>query len=171
MRLSALCRSDTLQRWSNFNHRSEDNQRGEFCSRTTRRSYPSGAQGTTHRNRRIEKSCGSLSIRNRYLEKTLVGGRATAFPATQGNSQAAVVHDADLSASRIRFSAKGFRSMRERLELSAPEVAGLLQVSVQTVYNWEAGTSRPREPQLSAIGVLRKTGKRELAARLSAAAK
>lgn len=61
--------------------------------------------------------------------------------------------------------------MRERLELSAPEVAGLLQVSVQTVYNWEAGTSRPREPQLSAIGVLRKTGKRELAARLSTAAK
>jgi len=66
----------------------------------------------------------------------------------------------------IRFSAKGFRTLRERLDLSGPETAKLLRVSVQTIYNWEAGTSKPREPQLSAIAVLRKAGKREVAARL-----
>lgn len=67
----------------------------------------------------------------------------------------------------IRFSAKGFRSLRERLDLSGPETAKLLRVSVQTIYNWEAGSSKPREPQLSAIAVLRKAGKREVAARLA----
>ncbi len=67
----------------------------------------------------------------------------------------------------IRFSAKGFRTLRERLDLSGPETAKLLRVSVQTIYNWEAGTSTPREPQHSAIAVLRKAGKREVAARLA----
>jgi DNA-binding transcriptional regulator YiaG len=67
----------------------------------------------------------------------------------------------------IRFSAKGFRTLRERLDLSGPETAKLLRVSVQTIYNWEAGSSKPREPQLSAITVLRKAGKREVAARLA----
>lgn len=85
--------------------------------------------------------------------------------------QAIGATDVESNASKIRFTAKGFRSMRERLGLSGSEVAELLKVSVQTIYNWEAGTSRPREPQLSAIGVLRKTGKRELAARLNAVAK
>lgn len=70
------------------------------------------------------------------------------------------------STAGIRFSAKGFRTLRERLDLSGPETAKLLRVSVQTIYNWEAGTSKPREPQLSAIAVLRKAGKREVAARL-----
>jgi DNA-binding transcriptional regulator YiaG len=67
----------------------------------------------------------------------------------------------------IRFSAKGFRTLRERLDLSGPETAKLLRVSVQTIYNWEAGSSKPREPQLSAIAVLRKAGKREVAARIA----
>ena len=67
----------------------------------------------------------------------------------------------------IRFSAKGFRTLRERLDLSGTEAAKLLRVSVQTIYNWEAGSSKPREPQLSAIAVLRKAGKREVAARLA----
>lgn len=66
----------------------------------------------------------------------------------------------------IRFSVKGFRTLRERLDLSGSEIAKLLGVSVQTIYNWEAGTSKPREPQLSAITVLRKARKREVTARL-----
>ncbi len=67
----------------------------------------------------------------------------------------------------VRFSAKGFRTMRDRLGLSGPDAARLLCVSVQTIYNWEAGASKPREPQLSAIAVLRKAGKREVAERLA----
>ena len=58
-------------------------------------------------------------------------------------------------------------TLRARLDLSGPETAKLLRVSVQTIYNWEAGSSKPREPQLSAIAVLRKAGKREVAARIA----
>ena len=119
----------------------------------------------------LKKAVGRYRSEIASLKKRLSAVEQQLSRRRRENSQAAVAHDADKPASRIRFSAKGFRSMRERLALSAPEIAGLLQVSVQTVYNWEAGTSRPREPQLSAIGVLRKTGKREMAARLSATAK
>lgn len=119
----------------------------------------------------LKKAVGRYRSEIATLNKRLSAVEQRLSRRRKENSQAIVAHDVDQSASKIRFSAKGFRSMRERLDLSAPEVAGLLRVSVQTVYNWEAGTSRPREPQLSAIGVFRKTGKRELAARLSAAAK
>ncbi len=119
----------------------------------------------------LKKAVGRYRSEIANLKKRLTAVEQQLSRRRKGNSQAAVAHDAERPASKTRFSAKGFRSMRDRLDLSGPEVAELLRVSVQTVYNWEAGTSRPREPQLSAIGVLRKTGKRELAARLNAAAK
>jgi DNA-binding transcriptional regulator YiaG len=43
----------------------------------------------------------------------------------------------------------------------------LLGVAAQTVYNWEAGKSRPRQQQLAAIAAVRKTGKRQLKALLA----
>ncbi|HLP29733.1 MAG TPA: helix-turn-helix transcriptional regulator [Geothrix sp.] len=67
----------------------------------------------------------------------------------------------------IRFSAKGLASQRQRLGLSAMEMGLLLGVSAQTIYNWEAGKSRPRKQQLSAVAALRKMGKRQIAAALA----
>lgn len=64
-------------------------------------------------------------------------------------------------AGNVRFSAKGLRSKRERLGLSAAGLATVLGVSAQTIYNWEAGKTRPRAEQLSAIAAMRKMGKRE----------
>lgn len=66
----------------------------------------------------------------------------------------------------LRFSAKGFASLRAKLGLSAAEAGLLLGVSSQSVYHWEAGKSRPRASQLPAIASLRKMGKREAAKRL-----
>jgi DNA-binding transcriptional regulator YiaG len=74
------------------------------------------------------------------------------------------------TARQVRFSAKGLRALRQRLELSAAELGTLIGVSTQTVYNWEAGTTRPRENQIAAIAALRGVGKREAAARLSESA-
>src|SRR5690606_29369793 len=37
----------------------------------------------------------------------------------------------------VRFSPKGIRSMRRRLGLSAGDLARLIDVSAQSVYNWE----------------------------------
>jgi DNA-binding XRE family transcriptional regulator len=46
------------------------------------------------------------------------------------------------------------------------DMGTLLRVSAQTIYNWEAEKSRPRQEQLAAIAALRGLGKREAAAKL-----
>ena len=71
---------------------------------------------------------------------------------------------------RIRFSAQRFASQRQKLGFSAPDLGTLLGVSAQTVYNWEAEKSRPRQAQLLAIAALRGIGKRQARARLEALA-
>ncbi len=45
-------------------------------------------------------------------------------------------------------------------------MGALVGVSAQTIYNWEAGTTRPRAEQLAIIAAVRKMGKREVKARL-----
>ena len=67
----------------------------------------------------------------------------------------------DEDASTLRFSPKSVRNHRKRLGLSAEEYAKLLGVSMQTVYHWEQGKSRPRQAQLAALSATRKLGKRE----------
>jgi DNA-binding transcriptional regulator YiaG len=68
----------------------------------------------------------------------------------------------------VRFVAKGLRSLRKRLSLSAPQLATLIGVSPQSVYNWEMKTTTPRKEQVLAIAGLRQLGKREAHARLAA---
>lgn len=68
---------------------------------------------------------------------------------------------------RNRFSAKGLKSLRNRLALSAEDFGRLVGISGQTIYNWEAKKTAPNEEQVAAIARLRKTGKRELLARLA----
>jgi DNA-binding transcriptional regulator YiaG len=70
--------------------------------------------------------------------------------------------------SKIRFSAKGLATQRQRLGLSAHQVGLLIGASGQSVYNWESGSNRPRRGQLPAIAALRQLGKKEAAARLAA---
>jgi DNA-binding transcriptional regulator YiaG len=71
-------------------------------------------------------------------------------------------------ASTVRFSAKGLATQRQRLGLSAAEVGGLLGVSAQSIYNWEAGKTRPRQQQLVALASLRGMGKRQAKALIAA---
>jgi DNA-binding transcriptional regulator YiaG len=71
-------------------------------------------------------------------------------------------------ATRTRFSAKGLASKRQKLGLSAAEMGALLNVSAQTIYNWEAEKSKPRQAQLAAIAAVRSMGKRQAKARLEA---
>ena len=67
----------------------------------------------------------------------------------------------------MRFVAKGLRSQRSRLALSASEFGKLVGVSAQSVYNWERGTTRPREQQIAKLASLRGLGKREVATLLA----
>lgn len=71
--------------------------------------------------------------------------------------------------SRFRFSAKRFAAQRQKLGLSAGDMGTLIGVSAQTVYNWEAEKSRPRQQQLAAIAVVRSMGKRQIKAQLETA--
>jgi DNA-binding transcriptional regulator YiaG len=66
----------------------------------------------------------------------------------------------------MRFVAKGLRSMRTRLGLSAPELAQLIGVSGQSIYNWEQKKATPRKEQLAMLAGLRPLGKREARERL-----
>jgi DNA-binding transcriptional regulator YiaG len=76
--------------------------------------------------------------------------------------------DADGSAQPTRFVAKGLRSMRARLGLSAPQLAQLLGVSTQSIYNWETKKAVPRKGQMNAIVALRSAGRRDVHQRLGA---
>lgn len=80
---------------------------------------------------------------------------------------AAAAEEGD-AATKLRFSAKGLKTQRQRLGLSAADVAALLGVSGQSIYKWEDGKTRPRASQLPAIATLRGLSKREAAARLEA---
>ena len=73
---------------------------------------------------------------------------------------------AESTTRKVRFVAKGLRSQRNRVGLSADDYARLVGVSAQTIYNWERGHTTPRPEQLKAIAALRGIGKREAAARL-----
>ena len=70
--------------------------------------------------------------------------------------------------SNIRFTAKGFKTLRQRLGISAADTGRLLGVSGQTVYAWETGSSRPRKQQMANIIKLRALGKKEVEALLLA---
>jgi len=67
----------------------------------------------------------------------------------------------EADAKGIRFTAKGLRSHRKKLGLSAGDYGKLLGVTSQTVYNWERGASRPRTQQLAEIASVRHMGKKE----------
>jgi DNA-binding transcriptional regulator YiaG len=70
------------------------------------------------------------------------------------------------ASAKSRFSAKSLISQRRRLGLSAAECGLLVGATAQSIYNWEAGTVRPRDKHLPAIAALRAFGKKDAAARL-----
>ena len=66
----------------------------------------------------------------------------------------------------VRLTAKGLRSSRKRLKLSAAQYAKLVGVSAPTIHNWERETSRPGKSHLPALAALRGIGRKEALARL-----
>jgi len=81
-----------------------------------------------------------------------------------GNGAAPHVSEGD--ADKVRFTAKGVRSHRARLGMSAADFGKLIGVTGHTIYKWEHGAARPRTRQIGALAALRALGKREAAARL-----
>jgi DNA-binding transcriptional regulator YiaG len=70
---------------------------------------------------------------------------------------------------KLRFVPKGLGSLRKRLGLSIEEFARLLDVSPQSIYNWQTGKTVPRRAQLEKLASVRSIGKREAQAILDSA--
>lgn len=75
---------------------------------------------------------------------------------------------AETGEAKLRFQAKGFATLRKKLDLSANDMGRLVGVTGQSIYLWEAGKTVPRASQLPAIAAVRKLGKREALAKLAA---
>jgi DNA-binding transcriptional regulator YiaG len=88
------------------------------------------------------------------------------IPLEKQGRKAASSHVAQVEAEHVRFTAKGLRSQRQRLGLSAANYGKLIGVTGQTIYSWEGETSRPRKSQVARIASLRHLGKREAVALL-----
>jgi len=69
---------------------------------------------------------------------------------------------------RTRFVAKGLKSLRARLGLSAADFGRLVGASGQSIYNWETGKAVPRASQQASLAAVRGLGKRDAAKRLEA---
>lgn len=70
------------------------------------------------------------------------------------------------SAEGKRFSPRGLKTHREKVDLSAAGYSALVGVTAQTIYSWEQGKSKPRDGQLAALVAVRGLGKREVLKRL-----
>lgn len=82
-----------------------------------------------------------------------------------GDGSPATRQESDV-APKLRFVAKGLKSQRARLGLSAGDYAKLVGVSPQSIYNWEQGHTSPRPAQVAIMAKLRGVGKREAQSRL-----
>lgn len=93
---------------------------------------------------------------------------ADSHKANRRNTLAArtVAKAAQTDSSAMRFSAKGTKSLRARLGLSASDFGRLAGVSGNTVFNWEHGKAKPQRAQLESLVSLRGLGKRAAMARL-----
>lgn len=94
------------------------------------------------------------------LEKLTARAAKSQSKAIEGNPQAE-------GTVRYRFSARRLVTQRKKLNLSAAEMGTLVGVSAQTIYNWEAGKSRPRQQQMASLAAVRGMGKRQIKERLS----
>jgi DNA-binding transcriptional regulator YiaG len=66
----------------------------------------------------------------------------------------------EVKASRISPSL--IRGLRKQLGISQKELAILVEVSVGTVHQWEAGKFRPKDEKKKVLVALRKRGRREV---------
>jgi DNA-binding transcriptional regulator YiaG len=66
----------------------------------------------------------------------------------------------------LRFSPDTLKAIREKLDVTQQEMAKLLGVSGNAVWQWEAGRAKPRAKVLEKMRGLRSVGKREAKRRL-----
>jgi len=109
-----------------------------------------------------KRQLSALGKKVEQLERELKKLRRSVGSAS---SEGAAAVEAD-AGPKIRFVAKGFRTLRSRLGLSAREMSLLLGVSMKSIYDWESGNGTPRPEHVKTIAGLRTLGKKQARARL-----
>ena len=152
----------------------------EEIGRLARKEIRQQTAGTAKTMAQCEREIAGLKRRIDELQRKLSGQRTQSAPGpavgkkTGGKKVAAAASEsgdsADQKSSRTRFSAKGLKTSRERLGLSADKYGKLIGVSGLSIYNWEQGKARPRESSIAALMSIRGIGKREAARRLGESA-
>ena len=126
-------------------------------SRLARKEVKSQVDSLKKTNSGYRRDIAELKRQVASLERTLKGfGKTTQRASVEGE------------AVTTRFSAKGLRSLRSKLGLSAADFGKLAGASAQSIYHWETGKTVPRKSQQAALAELRGLGKREAHARLEA---
>jgi DNA-binding transcriptional regulator YiaG len=133
--------------------------------RLSRREIRKAAKSTKKAATQHRRAIAALKSKVMQLERRVSVLTRTMTRVQRGSVAAA---DDGSSPTKIRFVAKGLRSHRTRLGLSAGDFGKLVGVSANSVYAWESGTTTPRKEQLAKIAALRAVGKREAAKRLEA---
>jgi len=132
---------------------------GRLSRREIRKATESTKKGTNQHRHAI----ATLKNQVTQLERQVSTLTRTMARLQQGSAAAS---DSDSSSTKIRFVAKGLRSHRSRLGLSAGDFGKLVGVTANSVYGWESGKTTPRKEQLAKIAALRTVGKREAEKRL-----
>ena len=135
----------------------------EEIVRLARREIRAETEGLKKTSGQLRSEISALKKRVAALEKSV---SRLSRSAAKGQKAKAVAEEE----TRVRFRADGLVSLRRRLGISASDMGSLLGVSAQTIYNWEAEKSRPRQQQLAAYAAMRGIGKKQAAARLEALA-
>lgn len=127
----------------------------EEIIRLARKELRAETEGLKKASAQYRSDIAALKRRAASLEKQLARIEKT----IPKNTEVEVKPEA---ATKARFTANGFKTLRQRLGLTAQTIGALLGVSAQTIYSWEAGNSSPRGQQMTRIVMLRGMGKREV---------
>ena len=113
----------------------------------------------------LEKTRKSSTQQQREIAKLKVQATALARQVSvleKGLAKSAGEPPEAPPAKQQRFVPKGLVSTRKRLGISAADLAKLMGVTAQTIYNWERGATKPRPEQQEKLVSLRGVGKRRI---------
>lgn len=136
----------------------------EEIARLARRELRREVKALKKNSAQARRAIAALKRETKSLERKL------AILDRRSLSAPAVSAKADDKAS-LRFSAKGLISQRKRLGFSAADFGKLLGVTLQSIYHWEKGKTRPRREQIAAIAAVRGISKKDALARIATPAK
>ncbi len=117
------------------------------------------AMGVVKQMRKLAREVANLDKRLASVEAKIASGKLAA-----GGKRVTVKVGVDKR--KLKFSPAALKSLRYKLNVTQQEVAKLLGVSGNAVWQWEAGRAKPRLKALEEMRKLRKIGSREARKRL-----